>query len=39
MRDFLLWMLSSGQKQSAALGYAALPPEIGEKALRVVEAR
>ena len=33
MNDFVNWMLTHGQKQCAALGYAALPPEIVEKAL------
>ncbi len=28
LHEFLQWMLSSGQKQSAALGYGALPPEV-----------
>jgi hypothetical protein len=28
MGEFLDWMLSSGQKQSASLGYGSLPPEI-----------
>lgn len=32
MSDFLNWMLTSGQKQCAALGYAALPDVIAEKA-------
>jgi phosphate transport system substrate-binding protein len=30
---FLRWALTSGQKQSAALGYAALPDEIAKRAL------
>ena len=39
MTDFLVWMLNSGQKQCAALGYAALPPQISERAQRMVEGR
>ncbi len=30
---FVRWALTSGQKQSAALGYAALPDEIAKRAL------
>ena len=33
MEQFLHWVLTSGQKQSAALGYAALPDEIAKRAL------
>ncbi len=33
MSKFLRWALTSGQKQSAALGYAALPDEIAKRAL------
>jgi len=33
MGQFLRWALTSGQKQSAALGYAALPDEIAKRAL------
>jgi phosphate transport system substrate-binding protein len=36
MNNFLAWMLTSGQNQCAALGYAALPREIAEKAQRLV---
>lgn len=36
MAQFLDWALTSGQKQSAALGYAALPDEIAKRALDVV---
>jgi phosphate transport system substrate-binding protein len=39
MTEFLGWMLTSGQKQCAALGYAALPPEIADKARRIAEAK
>ena len=35
MAQFLHWVLTSGQKQSAALGYAALPDEIAKRALDV----
>ena len=31
MDDFISWMLTSGQRQCAALGYAALPAEIAAK--------
>ncbi|HEY3836800.1 MAG TPA: phosphate ABC transporter substrate-binding protein PstS [Bryobacteraceae bacterium] len=37
MSAFLYWMLTSGQKQSAALGYAALPDEVAKRALNAVE--
>jgi phosphate transport system substrate-binding protein len=33
MTQFLQWTLTSGQKQSAALGYAALPEEVAKQAL------
>lgn len=36
MTQFLRWALTSGQKQSAALGYAALPDEIAKHALEAV---
>jgi phosphate transport system substrate-binding protein len=36
MSAFLNWMLTSGQKQSAALGYAALPDEWAKRALDAV---
>lgn len=39
MTDFVLWMLTSGQKQCAALGYAALPPVISEKVRRIEQSR
>ena len=35
--DFLSWMLTTGQKQAASLGYAALPAPVSGKALRIVE--
>jgi len=38
MLQFLRWALTSGQKQSAALGYAALPDEIAKRALDALEA-
>ena len=28
MRELLGWILTSGQRQAAALGYVSLPPEI-----------
>jgi phosphate transport system substrate-binding protein len=34
MAEFLRWMLTAGQKQSAALGYAALPEEVAKQALQ-----
>ena len=34
---FLKWMLSSGQRQSAALGYAALPSEIVSRELKALD--
>jgi phosphate transport system substrate-binding protein len=33
MTQFLHWTLTLGQKQSAALGYAALPEEVARQAL------
>jgi phosphate transport system substrate-binding protein len=33
MGSFLDWALTSGQKQSAALGYVALPDEVAKRAL------
>ena len=35
VQTFLRWMLTSGQKQSGALGYAALPDAIATRALDV----
>jgi phosphate transport system substrate-binding protein len=35
MAEFLRWSLTSGQKQSAALGYAALPDEVAKQALQI----
>jgi phosphate transport system substrate-binding protein len=37
MIQFLRWALTSGQKQCAALGYAALPEEIAKRALEATE--
>ncbi len=34
--ELLRWMLTSGQKSCSALGYAPLPDEVSERALRVV---
>jgi phosphate ABC transporter phosphate-binding protein len=36
MAAFLRWMLSTGQKQCASLGYVALPPKIAERALALI---
>jgi len=33
---FLRWMLTTGQKQCASLGYVALPPKIAERALALI---
>ena len=38
MALFLRWALTSGQKQSAALGYASLPEEVAKRALDAVGA-
>jgi phosphate transport system substrate-binding protein len=38
MTRFLLWTLTSGQKQSAALGYAALPDDVTKQAIESVGA-
>jgi phosphate transport system substrate-binding protein len=37
MTQFLRWTLTVGQKQSAALGYAALPEEVAKQALESVD--
>jgi len=37
VRDFLEWMLMSGQRQAAALGYVALPKSVVSKERRVLE--
>ena len=37
MMDFLRWALTFGQKQSASLGYAALPDAVAKQALESVE--
>jgi phosphate ABC transporter phosphate-binding protein len=36
--EFLRWMLTSGQKQCASLGYAPLPREIAARELKAVDA-
>jgi phosphate ABC transporter phosphate-binding protein len=36
--ELLTWMLTSGQKQCASLGYAPLPPAVAAKALSTVNA-
>jgi ABC-type phosphate transport system substrate-binding protein len=33
MSEFLQWTLTGGQKQSAALGYAALPEQVAKQVL------
>ena len=38
MTRFLLWTLTFGQKQSAALGYAALPDDVAKQAIESVSA-
>jgi phosphate transport system substrate-binding protein len=37
MKQFLAWMLDTGQKQCGALGYAALPAEIDALAKKAAE--
>jgi phosphate transport system substrate-binding protein len=37
VKAFLRWMLTSGQRQCAELGYAPLPKELAGEELRVVE--
>jgi phosphate transport system substrate-binding protein len=36
VRELLQWMLTSGQKQCSALGYAPLPREIANRELQVL---
>jgi phosphate transport system substrate-binding protein len=36
LSEFLRWMLTTGQKECAALGYVALPPKIAERALQLI---
>jgi phosphate transport system substrate-binding protein len=36
LRDLLGWIFSSGQRQSAALGYGSLPPEIIRRAQQAI---
>jgi phosphate transport system substrate-binding protein len=36
MTQFLRWALTFGQKQSASLGYAALPEEVAKQALETI---
>jgi phosphate transport system substrate-binding protein len=38
LRDLLGWVLTSGQRQSAALGYGSLPPEIVRRAQQAIES-
>jgi phosphate ABC transporter phosphate-binding protein len=35
LAEFLRWMLTTGQKECASLGYVALPPKIAERALQL----
>jgi phosphate transport system substrate-binding protein len=37
MGDLLQWILTSGQRQSAGLGYGSLPPEIVERELKAIQ--
>lgn len=37
MRELLRWILTSGQRQSAALGYASLPAEVAAQILKTLE--
>jgi phosphate transport system substrate-binding protein len=37
MLDLVEWMLTSGQRQSAGLGYGTLPPEVVERAQRAIK--
>ncbi len=39
MTNFLRWMLTFGQKESASLGYAALPEVLATQALEIVGGR
>ena len=38
IEEFLRWMLTAGQKQCAALGYAPLPHEIAVREIKAVDA-
>jgi phosphate transport system substrate-binding protein len=38
LRDLLGWVLTSGQRQSAALGYGSLPPEIVRRAQQALDS-
>ena len=38
LRDLLGWIFTSGQRQSAALGYVSLPPEIIRRALQAIDS-
>jgi phosphate transport system substrate-binding protein len=37
MRDLVEWILTSGQRQSAGLGYGTLPPEVVERAQKAIK--
>ena len=38
LRDLFGWVFTSGQRQSAALGYGSLPPEIVRRAQQAIES-
>jgi len=38
LRDFLGWVFTSGQRQSAGLGYGSLPPEIIRRAQQATDS-
>ena len=38
LRDLFGWVFTSGQRQSAALGYGSLPPEIVRRARQAIES-
>jgi phosphate ABC transporter phosphate-binding protein len=38
LKEFFRWMLTSGQKQCSALGYAPLPAEVANRALESLSA-
>lgn len=39
LRDLINWMLTTGQRKCAALGYAPLPPEVAKRALESLDAK
>src|SRR5262249_9637213 len=38
LRDLLGWIFTSGQRQSAALGYGSLPPETIRRAQQAIDS-